>query len=110
MSRREGFMMRKKCRGQTVLEFVVLFIVLVAAFLGMQNYLRRGVQAKWKENMDSMGKQYDPKATANTTYSMETNAMTQIDVVGQPGGYQTWRTDTTNMTETKDDYIKIHGI
>jgi Flp pilus assembly protein TadG len=103
-------MMKQKRKGQTLLEFVVLFIVLVAAFLAMQNYLRRGVQGKWKENLDSMGKQYDPAANAQTTYSMESNATTEINVINEVGGYRTWRTDTMNMTEDKDEYIKINGI
>ena len=107
-------MMKRKYKGQTLIEFAVLFIVLVAAFLAMQNYLRRGVQGKWKESLDGMGKQYDPTAVGHTTYTMETNATTEISVANdlgnQTGGYRTWRVDTTNSTENKDEYIKIMGL
>lgn len=104
-------MLKRKLRtGQTLLEFVVLFIVIIAAFLAMQNYLRRGVQGKWKESLDGMGKQYDPGANAYTTYTMDSNATTEINVIPGNAGYTTWRVDTMNMLETKDDYIKINGI
>jgi hypothetical protein len=105
-----SFMMKQKRKGQTLLEFVVLFIVLIAAFLAMQNYLRRGVQGKWKENLDSMAKQYDPAANAQTSYTMTQNATTTMNVNYEAGGYRTWRVDTTNMTEDKTGFIKINGI
>ena len=72
--------------------------------------LRRGVQGKWKDTTDSMGKQYDPAATAQTNYTMSTEANTVLNVVNVVGGYETWRTDTTNMTEDKNEYIKINGL
>ena len=96
--------------GQTLLEFVVLFIVLIGAFLAMQNYLRRGVQGKWKESLEGMARQYDPAANVATGYVLIQNATTVINVTDEPGGYRTWRTDTTNMFEQKMDQIRINGI
>jgi len=98
---------RAKILGQTLLEFVVLFIVLVAAFLAMQKYIQRGVQGKWKENVDGMGKQYDPSGNTTTSSSMETNAETIVNIVPQAGGFTTWRTDTMNMTEDKTEHIEL---
>lgn len=97
-----------KVSGQTLLEFVVLFIVLVAAFLAMQKYIQRGVQGKWKETVDGMGKQYDPSGNMTASSSMETNAETIVNVIPQPGGFTTWRTDTMNMTEDKTEQIHLN--
>ncbi|HOD12845.1 MAG TPA: hypothetical protein PLO93_05480 [Candidatus Omnitrophota bacterium] len=98
---------KSKALGQTLIEFVVLFIVLVAAFLTMQKYIQRGVQGKWKETMDGMGKQYDPAGNMTLTSSMSTNAETTVNVLVQPGGLTTWRTDIMNMIEDKTEDIHL---
>jgi hypothetical protein len=103
-------MMKQKRKGQTLLEFVVLFIVLVAAFLAMQNYLRRGVQGSWKKSLEGMGTQYDPAANSQTLHQMTSSATTELNVINEVGGYRTWRVDTMNMSEYKQDTVVINGI
>jgi hypothetical protein len=103
----------KRCakqQGQTILEFVILFIVLVAAFLAMQKYIQRGVQGKWKESIDGMGKQYDPSGNMTVDSTMFSNAETVVNVQQEDGGYRTWRTDSMNMTENKIEEIHINGL
>ncbi|MFA6378513.1 MAG: hypothetical protein WCX16_01870, partial [Candidatus Omnitrophota bacterium] len=94
---------QKRKAGQTVLEFAVLFIVLVGALLAMQKYIQRGVQGKWKESIDGMGKQYDPAGNTTTSSTMSSNAETTISILPEAGGYRTWRTDTMNMIEDKTE-------
>lgn len=97
-------------KAQTLLEFVVLFIVIITALLTMQHYLRRGIQGKWHDSLDGMADQYDPAANMQTTYTMTSNASTEINVVNGQGGYSTWRTDITNTIEDKVENIQINGI
>lgn len=89
-------------KGQTSLEYVVLLIILMGAFLGMQNYMKRGVQGRWKASVDELGDQYDPR-TADTsireTISSSTN--TSIIAMNTAGGFWTQRTDVTTSTERK---------
>ena len=56
---------RRDKKGQSVLEYTVLLIVLMGAFIGIQNYMKRGVQGRWKASIDELGEQYDPR-TADT--------------------------------------------
>ena len=46
--------MNKK-NGFTILEYALLIIVLVAALLGMQIYLKRALAGKWKSAVDAIG-------------------------------------------------------
>jgi len=103
---------QRKTHGQTLLEFVVLFIVLVAALLAMKKYIQRGVQGKWKESIDGMGKQYDPGGNSITSYSMNSDAETTMEVIkdGATGNYHTFRTDTMNMVEDKTEQTNIDGL
>ncbi len=104
--------LRKTTRcGQTLLEFVVLFIILVAALLAMRKYIQRGVQGKWKESVEGMAKQYDPAGNVDVTYTMNSSADTIVDVVAdQSGNFHTWRTDTTNMTENKIETTQFSDL
>ncbi len=89
--------------AQTALEFIVLFVILVGAFLAMQKYIKRGIQGKWKANMESIGEQYDPLGTKHIVETMSTNSMTIMEAVEDlaTGNLVTMRTDTSNTQETK---------
>lgn len=54
-------------KGQTTLEAVVVIMLVVAAWLVMQGYLRRAVQANWKTNADSFSdEQFEPGLSQET--------------------------------------------
>lgn len=52
-------MKRKKYRGQSLGEYAVLFAIVVAAFVGMQVFIKRGVQGGIKICSDQIGNQQD---------------------------------------------------
>lgn len=56
--------MRKK--AQSTIEVAVLIVILVAALLAVQIYLKRGFQGKYRELADNVGEQYDPLRTTST--------------------------------------------
>lgn len=101
---------RLKQKGQTLLEFAVLFIVLVGALFAMQKYIKRGVQGKWKESIDGMGKQYDPSGNMETTWTLYSNSETNVDIIPEPQGYRTWRTDISNISENKTEHIILDDL
>ena len=90
-------------KGQSLVEYSIMIIIIVAVFLSMKNYVKRAIQGKWKVSVDELGDQYDPR-TANslTNYVISSSSNTFIDVVpAQGGGFWTKRTDTSNTVETK---------
>lgn len=58
-------------RGQSTLEYAVLIVVIIAALIAMQTYLKRGVQGKIRESSDQIGEQFSPGYTVSnmTTYT-----------------------------------------
>ncbi len=49
-------------RGQTAIEFAALIVILIAAVVTMQVYVKRGIMGRARQTADSLGEQFDPKA------------------------------------------------
>ena len=99
-------------RGQAVLEYTVIFIIILGVMIGMKNYMKRGVQGRWKSASDDMGEQYDPQfINSNIMYSAQSNSQSIVTVQngtyeGTPGQW-TSRTDTTNSLDSKTGYSQV---
>ena len=91
---------RKK--GQSALEYIMLFVIVLGAFVATSNYIKRGIQGSWKQSVDNMGEQYDP-TNMNTliNYSINVNSNTYIKTQDVAGGFWTNRYDTSNAVERK---------
>ena len=55
-------------RGQSVLEYSLMVVVLIVVILAMNVYFKRALQGKWKSTSDQIGKQF----TTNQFYTIET--------------------------------------
>ena len=108
-------------RGQSVSEYAIVFAVVAAAVVGMQLYLKRGLQAKEKDISDyyttatgdalgigNIGQthQYEPPYTAAGAYTTNTNnnqteAMTAGGKLARTGINDT-TTRTGNATQGVD--------
>jgi hypothetical protein len=104
--------MRSRRHGQSLLEYSLLIIIIIAAFITMQIYIKRGFQGRWKSAVDELGDQYDPNHTNSVfTYMMTQNGETHIttlrDTVNGVVGYYTLREDLSKMTENKQGMLKI---
>ncbi len=101
-------MIFQKSRGQTSLEYSVMILVIIGALIAAQNYIKRGLQGRWKAHVDELGEQYDPR-TADTdlrqTLLSQTN--TQIISMNTSGGFWTLRTDSTISTEKKTGQTSV---
>lgn len=96
-------------RGQGIIEYTVMIIIILAVFLAMKNYVQRGVQGRWKASTDDLGDQYDPR-TANTliNYVLNSTSNTFVDIVpATGGGFWTRRVDVSNSTETKGGQTSV---
>lgn len=95
-------------RGQSTLEYTILIVIVIGAFIAMSMYVKRGFHGRWKSTVDDMGEQYDPTAVNSlVTYSLQSSSNSMVVAVpgtsptGMPG-YYTNRIDTTNSVETKE--------
>ncbi len=53
-------------RGQTAIEFAALVVILIAAIVTMQVYVKRGIMGRARQTADSLGEQFDPKDYKST--------------------------------------------
>lgn len=100
----------KNKKGQSSVEYVVLLILLMGAFIGMQNYLKRGVQGRWKAHIDELGDQYDPRvAETNLRETLTSSSNTVILALNTDGGYWTMRHDNSVSEQKKTGYTGVGG-
>ncbi len=82
-----------RTNGQSTLEYAVLIAVVAAAAIGMQIYVKRGLQGRLRQSADSIGEQYAPGRTISTfTTNVTANRTEAVEERG--------RAATTNIAET----------
>ena len=106
-------MLKTLRRGQTALEYIILLIVIIGAFLGIQNYFKRGIQGKWKSVLDELGDQYDPRtANSKVFHTIVLDSQTNIFVTDLGNGTAkfTRREDFSSSEERRTGNIAIGGF
>ena len=103
-------------KGQTILEYTVIFIIILGVMIAMKDYIKRGIQGRWKSATDDFGEQYDPQAVnSNIVYATQVNSDSIVNVEngtfnsasGQQQGQWTGRVDTSNAVETKTGSTQV---
>ena len=98
-------MTRSSHKGQSVIEYSVLVIIVIAVFITMSSYIKRGLAGRWKSTVDELGDQYDPRASSTNVYqSIYSNTDTSIRAEPAPDGTWTSRKDITNSLESKSGW------
>jgi uncharacterized protein (UPF0333 family) len=84
-----------KNKAQSILEYAVLIIVVVAALLAMQAYFKRGIQGRARSSADEIsgGSMYAPGET--TAHSTVTRSITE----GMKSYTETTTTGEKNVSE-----------
>ena len=101
----------RQFRGQSILEYSILTIVILAVFLSMNTYIKRGIQGRWKSTVDEFGDQYDPRvANALISYTINSTSNTAVIVTPAQSGQETVRVDTTSSTESKAGQITVGSM
>ena len=101
-----------KRKGQTILEYTVILVIILGVLITMRNYVKRGIQGRWKSATDDLGEQYDPQAiNSSVNYSTQVNAISLVTVThatesGQPALY-TNRMDTSYTLESKTGFTQV---
>ncbi|MFC1510576.1 hypothetical protein ACFL49_02840 [Candidatus Omnitrophota bacterium] len=106
-------MLIKTKRGQSIIEYSLLIMIVIAALLSVGNYFKRGVQGRWKASVDEMGDQYDPtpgKSSGTITHTIASDVNTNVWTVDLgEGRLQTLRVDTSDSTETTVGSITVQA-
>ncbi|MCF7872879.1 MAG: hypothetical protein K9L80_01560 [Candidatus Omnitrophica bacterium] len=63
--------LRKKIRAQSTAEYAIFFGIIIAVAIGMQKYLKRGMQGKVKSVTDAVSKSATGQEIAGTGVSLE---------------------------------------
>ena len=103
-------------KGQTILEYTIIVIIILGVMIAMKDYVKRGIQGRWKTSSDDFADQYDPQyVNALTNYSTQSNSQSIVTVVNatyfdgteQQTGQRTNRIDMSNTLDTKTGYSQI---
>jgi hypothetical protein len=99
-------------KGQSMLEYTILFIIIVAALMTMQLYMKRGLQGRWKSTTDDLGEQYDPyKMNSTTIFNSTSSGATHISAEPSTNGegYVTMRRDSITSSERRTGMTRIEN-
>lgn len=92
-----------KTDAQSTVEYAVLVACVVAALLGMQIYMKRGIQGKLRQGSDEIGEQYAPLSTDS---SITTNLTSNITITQA----QVPLTNETGVIERDANNLIIYGL
>jgi hypothetical protein len=88
-------------------------IIILGVVIAMKDYVKRGVQGRWKSAVDDFGGQYDPAhINSDINYSTQGNSTSIIQVLNYAdasgaGGQWTNRIDLSNTLETKTGFSQV---
>lgn len=66
-------MLRRKTKGQSLVEYITLVVMVLAVFWVFQKYIARGFAGRWKAVGESLGQGriYDPRKTTECIYDSQ---------------------------------------
>jgi hypothetical protein len=102
---------KRRCTGQSVIEYCVTIIVIIGALISMQVYFKRGLQGRWKAAVEEMTQEYyDPRFTdSDITYRTEANSVVRIWTAYEGDTMWTMRQDDTTSVESREGSTVIGG-
>ena len=102
-----------KKRGQSTLEYIVLLIIILGVFAATSNYIKRGLQGRWKAAVDDFGDQYDPRlanSVINYTLTSQSSSLIQVVNAVNTNHRVTQRSDVSSTLETKTGKTSIYAV
>ena len=98
----------RKIKGQTLVEYIVLLMIVIFALVAFSSYFKRGIQGRWKAITDDLGDQYDPRfAAGDIMHHILANTDTRITTIPDVNGFWTFRTDATNSFESQTGSVVV---
>jgi uncharacterized protein (UPF0333 family) len=85
-------------KGQSTLEYAILIIIIIAALVSLQTYIKRGVQGRLKSSTDDIGEGYSQAVGAKYNHTVKTVSNTHEEQVA----------GVSNTTIQKDGTIQTN--
>ena len=99
-------MLDVRLKGQSTLEYVLLFSFVLAALIAMGAYMKRGTEGKIRESTDQIGDQYDARDTSSA-YTIVTH-LKQTETTTAGGGSVIDIAAPADNTRTKTGSETVH--
>ncbi len=92
-------------KGQSTVEYAVLIVIVIAALLTIQVYIKRGIQGKLKSSADDIGDQYSEGNTnvikRTKTHGVVQDTFGKVGAAGQGVSKSTLMGDESTNTEER---------
>jgi Flp pilus assembly pilin Flp len=92
--------MLRNRRGQSILEYAILMVIVIAALLSLQTYIKRGIQGRLKQATDDIGEQFG----TNTTFNKTTKSYSSTKETGDAG---TVVTNTISSSTNVEKHVTL---
>jgi len=97
---------RKKKKGQTTLEYAILVIIIIAALISIQTYIKRGIQGRLRSAADDIGDQYSP---GNTNVTIVTHSKSQTRDQNYQGNANSVLL-SQDLSNTTSNIVIVNGV
>ena len=67
---------KRRRKGQSTVEYAVLIVIVIAALLSIQIYIKRGVSGRMRDSADQIGDQFE---LGNTRAISSTNSWSRVN-------------------------------
>ncbi len=81
------FKLFQKKNAQSTLEYAVLIVIIIAALIAVQAYIKRGVQGRMKSSADDIGDQFSPGNTNVLKTIRTASDTTELFGIDRDGNY-----------------------
>ena len=89
-------------RGQSIVEYAIMIVVVVIALLAVNLYMKRGIQGRLRESTDQIGRQFDPE-TFNISWQSTSTGNT-VSTENKAASGNTTSSITSGETVTRNEY------
>lgn len=99
-------------KGQSILEYAILIVVVVGALIAMQWYMKGGYQGRIRSASDDLGEQYSPTRVISNITTNSTSVTNETTSGG--GGFNSsvmpttrsnfWQNQTRGVDETLEGF------
>ena len=95
-------------KAQSSLEYTLVVAIFAAALISMSVYIKRDFQGNYRQTADEIGSAYEPKNTnSNTTFSSNSNSMTDTTTWSVDGKYKTTVTYITEDNTSRQGWEDV---
>lgn len=96
-----------KKKGQSILEYSLIFAAVIVALVAVNVYMKRSMQGRFRQSSDQIGKQFDPESFENSWQTTSLGTTVTDETRAAVSGNSTSNT-TASETITKAEHDEYH--